>query len=358
MIGKKRGIRPFRAVPKGSRLSSLPIVRGAHVIVLQRALRELGVPVDRAMAQCGLPPIADLAPDDYVSVHAAFKWAARCSRDLDASELGFMGATRSSLSTFSAGLQRAVLNAVNGRMRLDAFLRLVPTEQSALSVQVWQEPHGLRVVCDLEPFRGHPVLVASEWLQVHAIISIVRSVAGRGWTPPEITFVSRDKPSYAALDEYGNTHILCGQPHTSVLVPELQLSSPCNPWDVRAATGDTAIDPEALNIEALDFEGSLRLLIRPYLGAGCPGIGEAAELAGMSPRSLQRKLAEHGRSYSRVVRDARYEVACGLLADPAVKIIDVAFAAGYEHPQHFARAFRQVAGVSPRAYRRQLLEPG
>jgi AraC-like DNA-binding protein len=334
-------------------LTSLAIVRAAHLIVLQRALREFGVPVDRALAQAGLPPIDDLAPDDYVSVHAAFRWVARCNRDIGSAELGFMGAARSSLSTYGSELQRGLLNAVNGRMRLDAFLRLVPTEQSALVVQLRQEPQGLRVICDLEAFRGHPVLVASEWLQVHAVISIVRSVAERSWTPPEITFVSRDSPSYAALDEYGNTRILCGQPHTSVLVPEYLLSSPCKGPELRHPTPSAPLDPAAL-----DFEDALRLLIRPYLGAGCPGIGEAAELAGMSPRSLQRKLAEHGHSYSGVVREARYELACGLLADPAVKIIDVAFAAGYEHPQHFARAFRQVAGVSPRAWRRQLLEPG
>jgi AraC-like DNA-binding protein len=333
-------------------LTSLAIVRGAHLIVLQRALREFGVPVDRAMAQCGLPAIEDLAPDDYISVRAAFRWAARCTRDIGSSELGFMGAARSSLSTFGADLQRALLNAVNGRMRLDAFLRLVPTEQSALVVQLRQESQGLRVICDLDSFRGHPALVASEWLQVHAIISIVRSVAGRTWTPPEITFVSRESPSYAALDEYGNTRFLCGQPHTSVLVPDQLLSSPCNGLDVRQPTGDGG----RLNPEAWHFEDALRRLIRPYLGAGCPGIGEVAELAGMSTRSLQRKLAEHGCSYSGLVQEARYEVACELLADPAVKIIDVAFAAGYEHPQHFARAFRHVAGLSPRAYRRQLLE--
>jgi AraC-like DNA-binding protein len=39
-------------------------------------------------------------------------------------------------------------------------------------------------------------------------------------------------------------------------------------------------------------------------------------------------------------------------ADPSAKIIDVAMAAGYETPQHFSRAFRQLAGVSPSAYRR------
>ncbi len=33
------------------------------------------------------------------------------------------------------------------------------------------------------------------------------------------------------------------------------------------------------------------------------------------------------------------------------KIIDIAYALGYEHPGHFSRAFRRVSGMSPKAYR-------
>jgi AraC-like DNA-binding protein len=76
-----------------------------------------------------------------------------------------------------------------------------------------------------------------------------------------------------------------------------------------------------------------------------------ADAFGVSGRTLQRRLQQHGRSYFDVVQEARFELARELLVDPSARIIDVAFATGYENPQHFARAFRRLAGVSPTDYR-------
>ncbi len=89
-----------------------------------------------------------------------------------------------------------------------------------------------------------------------------------------------------------------------------------------------------------------------------PRSGLAAEIAGLSKRTLQRELARRGQTYSDVVRAARFDAACKLLGDPGVKIIDVAFETGYAHPQHFSRAFRQLAGMSPRAYRKHKVGGG
>ncbi len=47
------------------------------------------------------------------------------------------------------------------------------------------------------------------------------------------------------------------------------------------------------------------------------------------------------------------EAALQLLGDPDMKIIDVAYATGYEDPSNFARAFRRLTGVNPQEYRLQ-----
>jgi AraC-like DNA-binding protein len=79
-------------------------------------------------------------------------------------------------------------------------------------------------------------------------------------------------------------------------------------------------------------------------------------MLGTSPRSLQRKLAEVGTSYSQIVQELRYTAATGMLRDPGTRVIDVAFSLGYEDPAHFTRFFRRVAGITPRSYRRLLRE--
>ena len=79
----------------------------------------------------------------------------------------------------------------------------------------------------------------------------------------------------------------------------------------------------------------------------------AAEIAGTSVRTLQRGLANSDLSYSRLIKEARFEAALQLLGDPDMKTIDVAYATGYEEPSNFARAFQRLAGVSPQEYRLQ-----
>jgi AraC-like DNA-binding protein len=103
----------------------------------------------------------------------------------------------------------------------------------------------------------------------------------------------------------------------------------------------------------LDFPGPLKLALHPYLRERYPDINLAAEIINTSVRTLQRRLATFGLSYSDLVQQARFEVAAEMLKDPGLKSLDIAFALGYENPSNFARAFRQIAGVNPQEYRRQ-----
>jgi AraC-like DNA-binding protein len=100
---------------------------------------------------------------------------------------------------------------------------------------------------------------------------------------------------------------------------------------------------------------ALMKLLPPYLEDNYPSIELAATIAGTSVRTLQRQLASCGATYSGLIRRARFDTAVALLRKPATRMIDVAFAVGYEDPSSFARAFRQFASASPRVYRKQLL---
>ena len=106
-------------------------------------------------------------------------------------------------------------------------------------------------------------------------------------------------------------------------------------------------------IAYLDFPASLKLALRPYLQEKYPNINLAAEIANISVRTLQRRLAESGLSYANLVQQARFEVAVEMLKDSSLNSLDIAFALGYENPSNFARAFRQISGVSPQEYRCQ-----
>lgn len=326
----------------------VPIARAAHLILYTDLLRVMGAPVDRDLARSHLPSRLEDMPDAYISVPLGLDFLARCGKDAMPTELGFLAGNLMTLGTFDREVQAAILAQPTGFARIEALSRVVHRENSAVRVRMRREGAQVRLICDLHVPAEMGSTAYSEWLKLHAMISIVRSVAGAGWCPAEMTFVCAGKPVTELLEAFGNTRILVGQPHNSILLSSEVLARVC---PQHPATRAASPPQEEAVFEAWDFIAAIRAAILPYLGDGHLDIALAAKIAGMSKRTFQRRLEKNGLTYQQIEQQVRFGAACKLLADPDNKIIDIAFATGYGNPQHFTRAFRRIAGVTPSSFR-------
>lgn len=102
-----------------------------------------------------------------------------------------------------------------------------------------------------------------------------------------------------------------------------------------------------------DFVGLLKMMLPSYLDEGAPTLPQVAEMAGFSPRNLQRKLSQAGVNYSDLVACARFENASRRLRDTNARIVEIALSSGYTDHAHFTRAFRRMTGVTPKRFREQ-----
>ena len=103
-------------------------------------------------------------------------------------------------------------------------------------------------------------------------------------------------------------------------------------------------------------QGSVVDQVRSHLAgrlADRPSPQLVARSLGMSQRSLQRRLHEHGTSYETVLGEVRKELACAYLREGRYAVGELAFMLGFEDASAFARAFRRWTGVSPSAYRNE-----
>ncbi len=94
--------------------------------------------------------------------------------------------------------------------------------------------------------------------------------------------------------------------------------------------------------------------VRDYLGGvlpHLPDMPEAARAMGLSVRSLRRRLADEGWSYTRIVEEAQHDMARVLLQDPSRSIKQVGFDVGFTTAAAFDRAFKRWTGDSPTAFR-------
>ena len=96
----------------------------------------------------------------------------------------------------------------------------------------------------------------------------------------------------------------------------------------------------------------LRAVIIELLPTGHPTIEQAADVMGISVRTLQRQLHAIELCYRELVEQIRMEQACIFLDSSDLNLAELAQALGYTDPSSFSRAFRRWKSISPRDYRK------
>jgi AraC-like DNA-binding protein len=104
-------------------------------------------------------------------------------------------------------------------------------------------------------------------------------------------------------------------------------------------------------VEATDLVAKVERLVKARLPAPTNVTVAAAEL-GMSPRSLQRRLAAEGASWTEIVTRARVILAQEYLRHPGVSTMEVASRLGFRHPSVLSRMLKRELGASPKTLRK------
>jgi AraC-like DNA-binding protein len=91
------------------------------------------------------------------------------------------------------------------------------------------------------------------------------------------------------------------------------------------------------------------LLVRS--GRQAPSVTEAAKHLNLSERTLHRRLAREGVSYSALIDSTRAEQARYLLSNSSLSLERISELTGFAEAASFSRAFKRWVGVSPMVYR-------
>ena len=99
------------------------------------------------------------------------------------------------------------------------------------------------------------------------------------------------------------------------------------------------------------FVATLREVLTRYQIESWLTINQAAELADMSVRSFQRRLAEQGETYGQLSDAIKAKVAKHLLENTDHSLSEIASALGYTERTNFVRAFKRWTGLTPKQFR-------
>jgi AraC-like DNA-binding protein len=327
-------------------MKPIPLTRCVFLMPFNELLADIGTPTASLLAKFHLPTSLEEKADQYVPLLPTIRFTVAAQTSQGIADIGFRAAQRLQFEHLSEQLKKTVSHSPTLFTALQQVCTFASFEDTIL--RVWLEPgeHSVRVCSILAGTAGIPNLENSQWIQNLMIIHIVRQFTGPDWAPATIAFEARYTPSVETQSLWPNTRFLSAQKSSWIDVPVSQLALP-NP-----ARGALLNRPGSeFRRNGTDPVTALKLMLSSYLDERLPSIAEVAEIAGTSIRSLQRELASVGLTYSSLLDQVRFERAADLLLNTGDKIIDVAFATGYADPAHFARAFRRMAGVTPREFR-------
>ena len=193
-----------------------------------------------------------------------------------------------------------------------------------------------------------------------AIVRVLRELTGRRLSPTRVRFVHRRPKCPAELAQFFGGKVEFGAPADDIRF--------------EAGAGDVPIvgaDPYLNRLlvgyceEALAHRqparGSLRSRVEnaivPLLPHGEARATRVASHLGLSERTLARRLAADGLTFSQVLDGLKADLAARYMAEADTPISQVAWLLGYQEVSAFSKAFRRWTGRSPRHARNMAANP-
>lgn len=188
------------------------------------------------------------------------------------------------------------------------------------------------------------------------LISLVRSAAGNNWQPDRIRVGTKESPWHENYEATAAAEVEFTRDLNGVRFPRRFLSWPMTcPAGKDTGSGSlaTVSNGTECQVVSASFSEKMEEALESQVAVRCmPTLRQAAEMAGISPRTLQRRLLDEGLTYQNLIDRLRFRIAKRRLdEDACLSMRDLAADLGYGTPSSFIRAFRRLAGVTPTEFR-------
>lgn len=189
-----------------------------------------------------------------------------------------------------------------------------------------------------------------------AAFNIMRGLCGQSWLPTQVRFAHARPGDVAAFRQFFRADLYFDAEETALVFSRQWLDQVPSSADRLLHKMMHQRVSELALAAGDDVVGQLRRLLPRLLTTHSASLAGAAKAVGLSARTLTRRLAAEGTSFTQLRADACHTIACQLLAGTRMAAGEIAALLGYANLSAFTRAFGRWSGVGPaqwRASRRQ-----
>jgi AraC-like DNA-binding protein len=326
-------------------------VRIGSVWAIPELLRQLGADPGTVLRDAGLEPSLFDDRQNLITFAARGRLLESCVNATGCRHFGLLVGQRGGLQSLGlVGLLAKNSPDVGTALRnLVGYFRV---HQRAAVIQ-------LEVTGDLAMLTYdvlHPDLLGIEQTYdgaVAVMLNIMRGLCGPDWKPLEACFAHRRPDDVRPFRRFFGVPLGFDAERCALVFESHWLDS-----RVRDADPDLQRLLQS-QLDALqpgtdeDFAGHVRSILRTGLLTGHGSAAQVAELLGMHPRTLSRRLQSLGTSFHQLVDEGRFSIARQMLEHTSISVSEIAASLAYSDASAFTRSYRRWSGTTPALWRVQ-----
>lgn len=328
----------------------MPSATGGIARLVWARLRDAGIAADDLLSRAGLTLAqiedrkarvsaesqirflelgAEALQDDSLGFHLA--------RDFDLREIGLLYYVAASSATVAEAFAKAERYC---RLANEGItLRFAPKEMTITLTYVGVERRSDRHQIEF-------------WLT--SIIRLNRALTNRRLIPSRLKMVHRRRTTPSEIKSFLGCEIAFGSDVDGIAFPVSVGPMPLESADHHLNDLLVTYCEEALahrKSSATSLRSSVENAIAPLLPHREARVEETARRLGMSHRTLVRRLALEGLTFSGILDEMKIDLAKSYLKDDGLPISQTAWLLGYGEVSAFTHAFKRWTGMTPRQWR-------
>src|SRR5262245_17652712 len=321
------------------------LVRAASLTNFAEVARQAGLDPNRLLSEFELPARCLREPELRVPMSAIRRLLEAAAERSGVEAFGLLMAETRRLSHLGpVGLLMREQPTL--RLALKAATRYGNSLNAALFLSV--EEIGKVVVVREELIVGEsgPVRQTTE-LAIGVAFRMMKAVLGPEWNPKRVCF-AHDAPADRSvhLRVFGRI-VEFGHDFNGIVCSSTDLDRPNPNADPEVARYALDLVDSSLGANPSDVKAQVHQSVVNLLGSGRCTIEVVGQTLGIPRRTIHRRLAAEGQTFSEIIDEVRRELASRYVADRQRSLSEVSALLGFSAPASFSRWYRRQFGDTP-----------
>ena len=321
------------------------LIRSASLTNYAEVARKVGLDPARMLAECRLPAKCLRNADLKVPLDAVRTLLETSAERSGVEAFGLLMAETRRLSNLGpVGL--LVREQPTLRLAIEALMRHSRKLNAALFLTI--EESGDVVVLREELIVGHGGSVRqSTELAIGVVFRMLRTFLGLEWRPLRVCF-AHDAPRDRSVHEriFGR-NVEFGHDFNGIVCARHDLEAPNHNADPEMARYAHQLVDSAVGGNGVDIRVEVRALVVRLLGTHRCTIDVVAQHLGVDRRTVHRRLAAAGETFSGIVDAVRRELAERYVENRDRSLTEISSLLGFAAPSGFSRWYRKQFSRSP-----------